>query len=380
MPQIAFIANWDWVYFNFRLPLVRALQSAGAEVFLVCPRGQYFSKLEELGYHMIEWKMSRRSLLPFKELKSVLGLRKILVKLNPDVVHNFTIKPVLYGTITARSLRIGKVINNFTGLGYLFSDGAKPFLLRLLVLPIMRRLLKSPTVNALFQNNSDRNNLIERDIAVEERAAIIPGTGVDLSRFPGKANQKTGRSLKVMMASRLLSDKGVVEYFEAAQLIRESHPEIKFLLAGAPDPGNPASINPKLIEDWKTLEVLDFLGHRSDMDQLLAEVDIAVLPSYHEGVPLFLIEAAAAGLPIVASDIPGCRMVVSQNNNGLLVPIRDSKELAKAIETLLLNRSLRIQMGKKSREIAHDRFSIERINQRYISYYKELGIDLILNS
>jgi glycosyltransferase involved in cell wall biosynthesis len=375
--SIAFIANWDWVFFNFRLPLASAFESAGAEIFLICPRGEYFSEMEKLGFHMVEWKMERKSLGLLAELGAILNLRKILSRLAPDAVHNFTIKPILYGTIAARSLRIGPIINNFTGLGYLFSDGLKPKLLRLFVLPIMRMLLKSQEISTLFQNNQDQNNIVQRGIVAKERSAIIPGTGVDLSRFPSRTYRESGETIDILMASRLLTDKGVNEYFEAAQTIRASWPNVKFLLAGASDPGNPASVNNKQLEAWNSLNLVELLGHRSDMDRLLAHADIAVLPSYHEGVPLFLIEAAAAGLPIVASDIPGCRMVVTPGENGYLVPIKDSKSLASAIEKLLKNKSQRVQMGNQSREIAQAKFSIEKINERYVSFYRTLGIKLI---
>lgn len=248
-----------------------------------------------------------------------------------------------------------------------------PRALRAGVLPLLRRALDSPSVLVVFQNEADRARCVGAGLVPPERARLIPGTGVDVKRFaPGEA-RRNGTPV-VLFAGRLLWDKGVAEYVAAAERLAAKGVRARFLVAGEPDPGNPRSIPAERVGRWSRDGLVEFLGRCEEMAALLRRVDVAVLPSYHEGVPLFLLEAAASGLPIVATDIPGCRMVLEPGDNGLLVPPRDPEALAAALERVLVDENLRAVMGRASRKIAESRFDQRSILDAYEKLYREMGL------
>ena len=373
---ILIVSNWDWVIYNFRLPLARALMEQGLEVILVCPPGKYTEEMVAKGFRWEAWNLDRRSTYPWREGVAVLELHRIYRKLRPAAVHHFTIKPILYGSLAARAARVPSVINNFTGLGYLFSEARKARVLRWGVLPMLRRALSGDGFHTAFQNEADRGHLIEMGVVEEAATSLIPGTGVSLDRYQpvGDADEMKDE-LVVIMAARLLWDKGLAEYVEAARAIKGQGLRVRFQLAGEPDMGNPASVTEETLEAWREEGVVELLGHRSDIPALLRQADIAVLPSsYHEGVPLFLLEAAATGLPLVASDIEGCRMVVEPGRNGYLVGQGDAEGLTDALLGLLRDADLRRRMGQESRRIAETRFDQRSILLKYVHLYNKLGV------
>jgi glycosyltransferase involved in cell wall biosynthesis len=373
MHKILLVAHWDWVLYNFRLSLAKALQEHGCEVVFVCPFGDYVAKLRSEGFRCIHWHVNRRSLNPFQEAGAVTRLTRIYRGVMPDVVHHFTIKPNLYGTISARLAKVPAVINTFTGLGYLFSNNYQARLLRVLISPVLRRVLHMPKSVTVFQNEPDRQTFIRMRLISPEQTAVIAGSGVDVHRFaPGGRRIISQEAQKpvVFMASRLLKDKGIEEFVEASRRLRAKGVEAQFWVAGEQDKGNPACIADKVLSAWREEAVVDFLGHRSDMPELLQRADMAVLPSYHEGVPRFLLEAAATGLPLIATDIEGCKMVVQNEVNGLLVPPRDVNSLTQAIERLLCDEGLRRRMGQAGRKIAETIFSEEKIIEQYLDLYR----------
>lgn len=369
------VANWDWVLYNFRLPLVRALEARGLEVVLVCPPGEYTGRLQEMGFQWQAWQLERRSTCAGRELLAVLRLFRIYRQRRPRAVHHITIKPILYGSMAALAGGPATVINNFTGLGYLFSDQPGARSLRRWTLPLLRRVLTRPGSHTVLLNEGDRRRLASQGLIVPQRTTVIPGDGVDLQRFapPGEAGAR-GDPPVVLMAARLLRDKGVREYLEAARRILDRDIPARFWLAGEPDPGNPASLAWDEVEEAARRDGIEVLGQRQDMHELLREASLAVLPSYHEGLPMFLLEAAAAGLPLVGSDIPGCRQVIDEGVNGYLVPPGDAEALADKIHKLLADRALREEMGRISRARAEEKFDQEKIIQEYLSLYQELGL------
>ena len=372
---ILLVANWDWVLYNFRLPLARELEKHGQNVILVCPPGRYTEKIQAEGLKWQPWKLNRRSIYPWQELSSVIELYKIYRDLRPVAVHHFTIKPILYGSLAASFAQVDTVINNFTGLGYLFSDARKALWLRRIVLPILKRALQGRGFHTAFQNEQDRSHLVDLGVVSQEDTTIIPGTGVDLDNYQLKESSDTAKDeLVVIMAARLLWDKGLRVYVEAARKIKAQGIQARFLLAGEPDPGNLASVSEATLAEWRSEGVVELLGHRSDIPELLQGADIAVLPSHHEGVPLFLLEAAATGLPLVATDIEGCRMVIDEGRNGYLVPREDVDEFADRLTTLLLDPDLRIQMGRQSRHLAEERFDQRSILGQYMQLYRKLNV------
>lgn len=373
---VLFVANWDWVLYNFRLPLARKLMDKGLNIILVCPEGKYTPKIQAMGFQWQPWNLSRRSTNPFHELWAIIRLLGIYRQLKPAAVHHFTIKPVVYGSLAARLANTGKVINNLTGLGYLFSDAPKANFLRRFVLPFLRLTLRGAHFHTAFQNEHDRQALVSLGIVDSQETTVIPGTGVDISRFhPPEIARDRMDIPGILMAARLLWDKGVAEFVEAAKLINQDGLKAHFWLAGEPDYGNPDSVNEEDLTLWRQQGWVEILGHRADMPDLMRQADIAVLPSrYFEGVPLFLLESAASGLALVGSDIEGCRMVIDDGLNGFILPDNTSQALAATLMRLIDDADLRARMGSASRQIAAERFERQAILKKYLRLYASLGI------
>jgi glycosyltransferase involved in cell wall biosynthesis len=378
MAKVLMVAHWDWVLYNFRLPLARALREKGFEVIFVCPYGEYVPKLKEEGFCWVHWAVVRRSLNPVPELIATLHLASIYQREQPQIVHHFTIKPNFYGSIAALLARRDKVINTFTGLGFLFSEHPLAIGLRSSVLPLAKLAFRASKGWSVFQNRQDLETCLRLRLVLPERVVVIDGSGVDARKFhPNHDSPPDNHEhpTVVLMAARLLWDKGVREFVEAARVLKARGLQVEFWLAGKPDNGNPMCVPEEFLKKWQGEGLINWIGHRDDMPNLLQQVDIAVLPSYHEGVPRFLLEAAACGLPLVATDIEGCRVVVRDGVNGFLVPVKDPYALADAIETLIKKPELRRQMGIASRKIVEAEFDERIILNKWLALY-----DRVLNS
>jgi len=377
MAKVLMVAHWDWVLYNFRLPLARALREKGFEVVFVCPYGEYVPKLKEEGFRWIHWAIVRRSLNPVRELIAILHLASIYQREQPQIVHHFTIKPNFYGSIAALLARRDKVINTFTGLGFLFSEHPLAIGLRSSVLPLAKLAFRASKGWSVFENRQDLETCLRLRLVLPERVVVIDGS-VDTQRFRPNHDSlpdNKDRPTVVLMAARLLWDKGVREFVEAARVLKARGLQVEFWLAGKPDKGNPMCVPEEFLKKCQEEGLINWLGHRDDMPNLLQQVDIAVLPSYHEGMPRFLLEAAACGLPLVATDIEGCRIVVRDGVNGFLVPVKDPYALADAIETLIKKPELRRQMGIASRKIVEAEFDERIILNKWLALY-----DRVLNS
>lgn len=366
--KILLFANSDWYLYNFRLALAQAARAQGHEVVLLSPPGAYVPRLEQAGFRWVEARLSRRSLNPLGELAAIWRLVRLYRQEKPDLVHHFTVKCVLYGSVAARLAGVAAVVNAVTGLGHVFSaSGPAMRLLRPWVTLFYRLALRGTQV--VFQNPDDRAAFLAPGLTTSAASHLIRGSGVDVQHFCPQPH--AGKNKAVLLASRLLWAKGVGEYVAAARRVRSQLPEVKFLIAGVPDPDNPGSIPPEVIARWKKQGDVILLGQREDMAELMGQVDVLVLPSYYgEGVPRCLIEGAASGLALVASDMPGCREVVKDGVNGLLVPPRDGERLAEAVLALLRDDKLRAAMGEKSREIACAGFSAQQVIDETLQVYR----------
>jgi len=374
--KVLMVAHWDWVLYNFRLPLARALREKGFEVIFVCPYGEYVPKLKEEGFCWIHWAIVRRSLNPVRELIAILYLASIYQREQPQIVHHFTIKPNFYGSIAALLARRDKVINTFTGLGFLFSEHPLAIGLRSSVLPLAKLAFRASKGWSVFQNRQDLETCLRLRLVLPERVVVIDGSGIDTRKFHSNHDSPPDNHehpTVVLMAARLLWDKGVREFVEAARVLKARGLQVEFWLAGKPDNGNPMCVPEEFLKEWREEGLINWLGHRDDMPNLLQQVDIAVLPSYHEGVPRFLLEAAACGLPLVATDIEGCRVVVRDGVNGFLVPVKDPYALADAIETLIKKPELRRQMGIASRKIVEAEFDERIILNKWLALYDRVS-------
>jgi glycosyltransferase involved in cell wall biosynthesis len=375
--KVLLFANTEWYLYNFRRSLAQTLRDAGHDVLLVSPSGPYGEKLESLGFHWVPAPMQRRSLNPLRELSLIMWLRRLMRDEKPSLVHGFTIKCTVYGLLAARLAGTTGRVGSIAGLGYVFiSDDFRARVLRPVVRALLRASLGGKNAMLIVQNSDDLKLVTDSRIVDPARIRLIRGSGVDCERFSPAPEvsgscSKSGR-IRVLLATRLLWDKGLLEFVTAArQLILDGY-NIQFLLAGDPDEGNPASVSESDVRGWVAEGVLERLGHVDDMPDLYRSVDIVVLPSYREGVPQGLIEAAACGLPLVTTDVPGCREVVTDGVDGLLVPVRDSDALASAIARLCDDPALRERLGKAARQRALADFDERIVIEQTMDVYREL--------
>src|ERR1051325_5752320 len=316
--KILLFANTDWYLYNFRLALAKAILAQGHELVLLSPPGKYSDRLKQAGFRWIPLPIERRRLNPFAELITIFRIAQGYRRERPDLVHHFTFKCVLYGSIAARLTGVKAIVNALAGLGHIFSnEGLQAKALRRVVKSVCKLTLRPSEV--IFQNPDDHSSFLKLGLVRAETSHLIRGSGVDVERFKPCARRPASEGRYVLLASRLLWAKGVAEFVEAARLVRQWHPRVVFLLAGETDPGNPAAIPQSVIDKWRA--DVEVLGHCEDMRALIEKVDIVALPTYYgEGVPRILIEAAASGKPLVATDMPGCHEIVQHRLNGILIP------------------------------------------------------------
>ena len=370
--KIIFFANTDWYLYNFRLPLAAFLRDKGWQVLFVSPPGPWGDRLRAAGYRWEPLSLERCSLNPLRELLVLHQLRRIWARERPDLVHNFTIKSVVYGALQSRLMGI-PCVNAVEGLGHVFTNqGLKMRALRPLVRGLLRLALGGARARLILLNPDDVMAFQQHRLVASDSIRLIRSAGVDISRFHPTEQLDAARPLRLLLASRLLWEKGIGEYVEAARRLRAGGLAVECWLAGAPDPGNPASIDEAQLAAWRAEGAVTLLGLVEEMPALLAQVDVAVLPSYREGVPLSLLEAAACGLPLIATDVPGCREVVREGENGLLIPPRDPVALSEAIARLAGDAALRRRMGAASRQLAVAEFAQEAVFEQTLAVYREL--------
>jgi glycosyltransferase involved in cell wall biosynthesis len=359
----------DYYVVSHRLPLAVAARAAGYDVTIVTRERHSGDVIRRAGVRLIPFDNARSSLNPLADIGTILRLMAIYRREQPDIVHHVAMKPVLYGSLAAKCIRRARVVNAIAGMGWLFTaDKGHARWLR----PVVRQALKRVTAAGLLivQNPDDAAMLVEMGIDAS-RIRLIPGVGVDLDLF--RPTAPPGGSPVVVMPTRLLRSKGVAEFVGAARLVRSRGIEARFIIAGEPDELNPASVSPADIRTWTGEGVIEHPGFVADMPGLLARSHIVCLPSYREGLPKSLVEAAAAGRAIVTTDVPGCRDVVRDGYNGLLVPPRATTELATALERLIIDPLLRDQMGRNGRLVAEQRFGKDAISRQTLALYDELA-------
>lgn len=370
--KIILFANTDWYLYNFRRSLALGAQAAGHNVLLVSPPGPYGQKLIELGLRWTPAPMDRRSLNPLREAALLRWLFGLVRAEQADIVHGFTIKCVVYGALAARLAGLARV-NAVAGMGYVFiSDELKARLLRPMVRSLMRLALGGYRARLVLQNEDDVALFINSGLAAPENIRLIPGSGVDCGRFAPSTGARSG-NFTVVLASRMLWDKGVSEFIEAARVLKGEGRVIRFVLAGTPDPGNPATIPEQVLDEWHASGLVEWLGHCEDMARLFAEANVVALPSYREGLPKSLIEAAACGCALVTTDVPGCNSVVTDGVDGLIVPVRSSVGLAHAIARLQDDPPLALRLGEAARAKALREYDERIIVARTIAVYQELA-------
>ena len=367
--KIVLFANTDWYLYNFRLPLARTLLDAGWEVLLLSPPGKFSHRLTAGGFAWQPIDLSPKGLHPLEELRTLVQLVALYRREKPDLVHHFTIKCVLYGSAAALWAHVPRVVNSITGLGYVFvSRKLAARVLRFGVMLLYRALLRRTMV--IFQNPDDRRFFIDKKMVIPRDTRVILGSGVDTTFFT-PLPEPAGEPL-VVLPARLLWDKGVGEFVAAAQILKQAGVAARFVLVGASGSDNPAAITSEQVAEWAQAGWVEYWGFSDDIRSVLARSHVVCLPSYREGLPRILVEAAACGRAMVAADVPGCREVVRDGENGLLVPPRDPSALAAAIQSLIEDPNRRQRMAERSRQIAVERFSIDIVNRETIQCYQEM--------
>jgi len=370
-PRILFVVNVDWFFLSHRLPLARAARDRGAEVWVAAaPTGQE-ERIRREGFRFLPVHFRRSGMDLFQEMVTIRNIAKVLQEVRPDLVHNVTIKPVLYASWLSRILRRPAVVNAISGLGYVFiASGAKARFLRVAVRMAYRAALSGDGIRVIFQNPDDIEAFVGAGLVERDRAVLIRGSGVDVELYRPLPEQP-GVPV-IMFASRMLKDKGLVELVEAARLLRGGKVPFRMVFVGEPDPNNPATVMDGELLSWVDEGVIEWWRYQTEMERILPLSAIVALPSYREGLPKVLLEAASAGRPIVATDVPGCREAVLDGWNGYLVPPRDHVRLAGAIRRLLEDPALRARMGANGREMAEKEFRIEKVVASTLAVYDEL--------
>lgn len=370
-PKLLYLVTEDWYFCAHWMTLARAARDAGFDVVVATRVGRHGDRIAEEGFHLVPIKLRRRSHAPWREAAAISEIIGLYRRERPDLVHHVALKPTLYGALAAAVTGVPAVVNALAGMGYVFvSRDWRARALRPMIRICLRLLLDRPRSGLILQNPDDKRFLTDAGIIAPERVALIRGSGVDVDHFAA-APEPAGPPVAVLV-SRMLWDKGVGEAVEAARLLQERGSPVRMVLAGDPDPENPASISEAQLRRWQAEGVVEWRGHVNDVAALLRQSHIAVLPSYREGLPKSLLEAAASARPIVASDVPGCREIARHGENALLVPVREAAPLADAIERLARDPELRQSMGRRGREIVLECFSEVKVMAQTMALYRDM--------
>ena len=367
-PCVIFVANRGFGLTRSRLPLLQHFVSSGWQVVAATAGA---GRLAAMGITVEPVPFNRGGPALFLDVQALLALRRIYRRHHPALIHHFNAKPIILGTLAAHLAGRGNVVNTITGLGHAFIHGGLTYHLA----ATGYRLLLPRSTATIFQNPDDRRLFVQRGWIPAHLACLVVSSGVDTEHFRPAVTRKTpAGSPRVLMAARLLWQKGVGEFIEAAKAVKEKYPAACFELAGEWDSIHPDAVDEGWIQSATDGGIIEFRGYLGAMNQQLPARDIFVLPSYREGAPRVLLEAAACGLPVVTTDVPGCRDVVVEGVTGLLVPPRDSRALARAIMKLLQNPELRWQMGRAGRQRIEADFDVRAITGKYLALYREVGI------
>jgi glycosyltransferase involved in cell wall biosynthesis len=372
--KLIYLVTQDWYFFSHRLPMARAAIRAGFDVAVITNVDKHKFAIEEAGVRVIPFAFDRKSLNPITALLQISKLIEIYRAEKPDLVHHIALKPILFGSIAAMVARVPHVLNAFAGLGVIFhSNIFQARIIRPFLIPAFRFLLKCPGSWLLFQNKDDRAKMEALGLTTPERTVIIRGSGVDLDHYPVTPMPEQPPFICIF-AGRMIDSKGLPTMQAAFEILEVHAPHIRLWMYGKPDSGNPGSWDQARIHGWdKNHPTVTWKGHREDMAEIWPLGHVAVLPAWGgEGLPKALLEAAACARPIIASDVSGCREVVEQGRNGLLVPPGDAEQLAAAILEMSLKPERCEAMGLESRKIVEGDLSAEAVSRNTEALYRRI--------
>jgi glycosyltransferase involved in cell wall biosynthesis len=371
--KLLFIVNVDWFFVSHRLPIALEAIRLGYDVYVACQFTDKHEYLQSLGLKLYPLTLSRSGMSLFSELSTVIEVFKLVLQIKPDVIHLITIKPVIYGGIASRLLGVKQRVASISGLGYVFiANGFKNQLLRKLVSSLYRFALRRQSTDVIFQNPNDRDLFIHLGIINAEQATMIRGSGVELSHYA--VIPEPDQTPVAMLVARLLIDKGVYEFVDAAKTLKQQACPVRMVLVGDVDE-NPKSVSAEEISRWVDEGIVEYWGYRKNISATIADANMVVLPSYREGLPKCLIEAAACGRAVITTDVPGCRDAITPNVTGMLINVKSASSLATAIQTLVENPERREEMGRQGRILAEQAFDIKTVVQKHMNLYEGRGAD-----
>ncbi len=366
--KIAFIVNDTDFFLSHRVSLAEKCQE-DFEIVVILPRSPKNQSVRDLGFRVVEYPLQKTGTNPLGEMVCIYKLFRILRREKPHLVHNFTIKPALYGSLASRWAGVPNIIVTITGLGYVYvSESKKSQILRSFVNVLYKWAMQTPKVRVIFQNPDDQNLFTDKEFVAKYRTTTIPGSGVDPKAFYPKEKSVSDSDFRILVPCRMLWDKGVGDIVEAF-LKLDLPKNYKLILSGQSLPQNPSGISEKQLRAWEKQGEIFWLGHTSDMNTLYNDADIVCLPSYREGLPLALLEASLCQKPILTTDVPGCNFLIQNNINGLLVPAKAPDQLAVALKSLIDQPALRKKLAENARKIALENFTTESINQQILGFY-----------
>ena len=366
MKKVIYFVSEDWAFLNHRIELAKKIQKKGYKVILVTNITHYKKLIEKKKIKVIPIKIDRGSLNIRKSIKTIYKLNKIFKDVNPDIVHNFGLKQIVHGNISAQLAGVKKTFNSIIGLGSAFISNN--FFLKFFVTNLLRFTLFFKNSHILVQNKDDYIFFKKKIWIRKKNLHFNTTSGINLDKY--KVSKEPKGKIIFLFASRILKDKGIIELINASKKLRKITKNFELFIAGIIDSQNPSSISHEEIKSWEATDYLKYMGHINDINDLYKKVHVAVLPSYREGLPKGLLEAAAYGKPIITTDVTGCRDVVINGKNGILVNPKNSDELFLAMKKMLQNKKIRLAMGKEGRIFIKENFLIENTVKKLIHLYK----------
>jgi glycosyltransferase involved in cell wall biosynthesis len=374
MKKVAFIINVDWYFLLHWLDRAKAIRDSGYQVIIITrfSNKENFQRLKNAGFKCYEFKLMRKSINPFLEARNLLRIYMLIKELSPKIVHAVTVKPIVYAGLVCNYLRI-PFIGSITGLGSVFSSrNVFVDLLKILVKQLYRMVFNNNHSLALFENGDDQKIFLKNRIINPESSRVMLGAGIDLKKFSYDENYPQGTPV-VLFASRMIVDKGIYDFIGAIEYLKAKGIAVRAKIAGILDEDALNCVHESELKEWHNKGIVEWLGQCEDMPKLFRSSNVVVLPTkYGEGIPRVLIEAAAVGRPIVASDVAGCREIVKNEYNGFLVPIGDVKKISLAIEKIILNTDKQREFGRNGRDLVQKKFSKEKIIDQTIRAYNLL--------
>jgi len=374
--KIAVVSHLDLNIYLFRLELMKFLLNKGWKVYALFPEGEYSEKIKQYGIECIHYKLDRRSLNPFKELKTLLDIKTKLIQIKPHILHTVTVKPNIYGTIAGKMAGVPIIVNSVTGVGSFFVDDSfKAKCVKEIILKLYSFTMRYSN-GVIFLNQDDMNLFLNKKILKRDKAFLIKGSGIDTNLWkPVEKKQKNSYPVKIVCIARLIKHKGVEEYLRVAEVLKKEFKErVEFILIGDFYDGNHYPISEELLSRYIKNKIIIYYRWMplEDVKEMLRQCDIFVLLSYREGVPRTGIEALSVGLPIIITNVPGCKEIVEDGKNGFLVPVKNVDKVVEKLKLLIENPNVRQKFGEYSRQKGVREFDVRLIVQKYLDVYLKL--------